>query len=50
MALTFNEASHRYELDGKRIPSVTTVLGVINKPGLPYWAAKLVAEEAINHH
>lgn len=50
MALTFNEARHRYELDGKRIPSVTTVLGVINKPGLPYWAAKLVAEEAITHH
>lgn len=50
MALTFNEARHRYELDGKRIPSVTTILGVINKPGLPYWAAKLVAEEAITHH
>lgn len=48
--LTFDETRHRYTVDGQKIPSVTTILGVINKPGLPYWAAKLVAEEAVNHH
>ena len=27
--------------DGKRIPSVTTILGVLNKPALVYWANNL---------
>jgi hypothetical protein len=36
---------------GERFPSVTTILSVINKPAIPRWAAKSVAEYAIkNHH
>ena len=48
--LTFDEGRHRYTVDGQKIPSVTTILGVINKPGLPYWAAGLVARAAITNH
>lgn len=34
--------------DGTKLPSVTTVLGTaLNKPALPGWAAKVVAEEAM---
>jgi len=43
--LTFSEKSHRYKLDGKPVPGVTTLIGKgYPKPGLPYWAAKVVAE------
>ncbi len=42
--LRFSEAAHRYWLDGKPVPGVTTILGVLDKPALPRWAAKSVAE------
>ena len=42
--LTFYESSHRYKLDGKWVPGVTTILGVLDKPALPKWAAGMVAE------
>lgn len=43
--LKFSEKAHRYWLDGKPIPGVTTLLGKgLPKPALPYWAAKSVAE------
>ena len=48
--LKFDDKRHRYTLDGKRIPSVTTILGVLDKPGLPYWSAGLVARDAIENH
>lgn len=36
---------HKYELDGKEVKGVTTLLGGgMPKPALPYWAAKMVAE------
>lgn len=41
--LHFDEAQHRYTLDGKWVPGVTTVLGVLDKPALVKWAAKQVA-------
>lgn len=41
--LKFSEASHRYWLDGKPVPGVTTVLKVLDKPALPKWAATEVA-------
>ena len=45
MTLKFAEASHRYWLDGKPIPGVTTLLGKgLPKPALPRWAAKSAAE------
>lgn len=53
--LTFTPANHRYRLDGKWVPGVTTVIGVLEKPAIPKWAAKSVAEyvadnrEAVEH-
>lgn len=47
--LTFDDKRHRYTLDDTPIPSVTTILGVLDKPGLPYWAAGLVARDAIEN-
>ena len=47
MALTFDEARHRYTLDGRSVPGVTTIIGRgLPKPGLPYWAANTVAQYA----
>lgn len=44
-SLKFNEAAHRYWLDGKPVPGVTTLLGKgLPKPALPRWAAKSAAE------
>jgi hypothetical protein len=42
--LHFYEASHRYKLDGQWVPGVTSILGVLDKPALPKWAAGMVAE------
>lgn len=42
--LRFTPSTHRYYLDGESIPGVTTILGVLDKPALPKWAAKSVAE------
>ena len=42
--LTFNTGSHRYKLDGQFVPGVTTILGVLDKPAIPKWAASQVAE------
>lgn len=53
--LKFYPAAHRYKLDGQWVPGVTTILGVLNKPALPKWAAGSVAEyvadnrEAVEH-
>lgn len=45
MTLKFNEGSHRYWLDGKPIPGVTTLIkGGLPAPALTYWAARTVAE------
>ncbi|WP_276670249.1 hypothetical protein [Schaalia cardiffensis] len=46
--LVFDEARHRYTLDGKPVPGVTSILsGGLPKPGLTWWAAKTVAETAV---
>lgn len=44
MTLKFYPASHRYKLDGQWVPGVTTILGVLDKPAIPKWAARQVAE------
>ena len=40
----FNKEEHYYELDGKRLYGVTTVLGVIAKPALIPWAVKMAID------
>lgn len=40
-AITFNEAAHSYTVNGEAVPGVTSVLGLLNKPALPPWAAKM---------
>src|SRR3990167_4720933 len=46
---TFNKEEHYYELDGKRLYGVTTVLGVIAKPALIPWAVKMATDYVENH-
>jgi hypothetical protein len=47
--LKFSEKAHKYWLDGKPIPGVTTLLNKgLPKPALPYWAAKSVAEFVVD--
>lgn len=41
--LKFYPASHRYKLDGEWVPGVTTIIGVLDKPAIPKWAAGEVA-------
>ncbi len=40
----FNAATHVYKLNGKRMTGVTTILGVINKPLLIAWSARVAVE------
>lgn len=47
--LKFYPSAHRYKLDGAWVPGVTTILGVLNKPALPKWAAGSVAEYVADH-
>lgn len=42
--LRFDAAKHAYTLDGELVPSVTTILKVLDKPALLYWAAKIQQE------
>jgi hypothetical protein len=42
-------AGHSYTLDGAKITGVTTVLNVLNKPGLVNWAAETTAGFAIEN-
>lgn len=49
-ALAFNVRGrgrhYRHPVTGEEVPSVTNVIGVLDKPALPRWAAKVVAEQA----
>ena len=43
--LTFDADTHRYRLDGRRVPGVTSIIGALDKSGpLTRWAARTVAE------
>ena len=44
MKFEFNEKTHTYTLDGKRLTGVTTVLSVISKPALISWAANMAVD------
>ena len=37
----YKDSNHSYTLDGKRLTGVTTILGVIAKPALIGWAARM---------
>ena len=37
---------YQHPKTGELLPSVTNVIGVLNKPALPRWSAKMVAEQA----
>lgn len=41
--LKFSPGNHRYWLDGQYVPGVTTILGCLDKPAIPKWAATQVA-------
>lgn len=41
--------SHSYLLDGQRVPGVTTVIGILDKPALVNWAAAETAAYADEH-
>lgn len=49
-ALAFNKRGlgrhYRHPTTGVEVPSVTNIIGVLDKPALPRWAAKMVAEAA----
>ena len=48
--LKFNARTHRYFLDSKPIPGVTTLIGKgLPKPALTYWSARCVAEYVIDN-
>ena len=50
MTLKFSPKAHRYWLDGKPIPGVTTLIGKgLPKPALPNWAARTVAEYVVDN-
>jgi hypothetical protein len=46
----FNEDSHSYWLDGKRVPNVTTIMrGGVPIPTLVDWSARITAEWVVDH-
>lgn len=47
--VTFNRRWHRYALDGKRVPGVTTAVGILDKGGLAPAAARETAAYAATH-
>lgn len=44
----FYPNSHQYKIDGQRVPSVTSALSCIAKPGLVYWSANVACQYLIN--
>jgi hypothetical protein len=40
---------HKYLVNGIEKPGVTSILGILNKPGLPQWAANQTVDYILNH-
>lgn len=40
----YNEKSRRHKIDGKPAPSVTQILGILDKPGLSWWGWKIACD------
>jgi len=49
MEFTFNEKTHRYYLNGKAMTGCTTVLGMIAKPALISWSARMASEYVLEN-
>lgn len=49
IGFTFDEKTHTYRYDGKRMTGVTTILNVLAKPMLIPWAAKMAVDYAIEN-
>ncbi len=49
-ALTYSDGAHRYRLDGRYVPNVTTILNAgLPKPALVKWAPQVVADHVVAH-
>lgn len=42
--LKFTPGNHTYRLDGKPVPGYSSIIGCLDKPAIPKWAAAQVAE------
>ena len=49
MKYQFQENGHKHFLDGKRATGVTTILGVIAKPALIGWSARMASEYVLEN-
>lgn len=49
MTTSFDKAKHEYLIDGKKATGVTTIIGVLAKPALIGWAAKMATEYIREH-
>lgn len=47
--VTYESGRRHYEVNGEKLPSVTTILSVLNKPALIYWAVNCY-QEYLNQH
>lgn len=47
--LKFSPGNHQYRLDGKPVQGVTSIIGILDKPAIPRWAAGQVAEYVISN-
>jgi len=45
----YRDSDHSYTFDGKRMTGCTTILGVLNKPALVPWSAKMAVEYVKEH-
>jgi hypothetical protein len=45
--IEYDDDRHVYWIDGEEVPSVTTALGVLNKPALPWWGMKVGLEGVV---
>lgn len=41
--IDYHDPTHTYKIDGEPVPSVSTVLGVLDKPALVWWGMKIGA-------
>src|SRR5678810_1480875 len=47
--LTYHHGRHMYFWDGQHVPSVTTIIKRLDKPGLIQWAADMAVDHIKQH-